>query len=105
MPVVILLELARNWLRRVQRRTFLNLLPRQTDFNVFRPLIDGPQRIRRNQNLPLRQPCPGIRHEIPNRPMPIIEVKFLDPSNFAVHCVQLIALQFFSRAQHRDSFG
>jgi len=57
--------------------------------------------MRGDQHLSARKPVSRVGNKIANRPVPIVEVEFFDPSYFPVEAVQPVTRYGFDFVQHR----
>src|ERR1017187_1834134 len=87
MPIVSLFKLVGNRLVSVQGWTIFDLFFGQINGDILFFFIQCDQRIRRDQNLPIREPGSGFCAQIANGRLPVIEVEFLNLPDFSVEAV------------------
>jgi hypothetical protein len=76
------------------------------NFDLFQVniCIYGTQRIRGDQHLPAWEPEAGVRDQIANGPVEVIEVEFNDLPYVSVQAVQPVTIQCFGIVKHLHVF-
>ena len=90
--IVGLLELSRDGLVTVQEWTVLNLFFGQIDGDGLFFFIHGLQRMRGDQDLPVRKLVSCVSDQITNRAVLVIEIEFFDLPYSPVEAVQCVTL-------------
>jgi hypothetical protein len=82
----------RDCLVTAQGRILLDLFLGQIDGEVLRFVNHCDQSLRGDQHLSVHKPVTRVGDKAANRPVPVIEVEFPDPSYFPVNAVQGVTL-------------
>ena len=83
-----------------QRWALLNLLFAQVHRKDFFGRIRRTQGVGRNENLSAAQPTGSISDKISDRPIPVIEVEFLDSADVCILRTELVAFEILGLPQH-----